>query len=486
MGNPQPISLFAQQAPAHQRPSSFIVSVLTHIVVVGLIAYGFIFAPRINMRAAADRYTLREVDIDLPDPVRKVNSADSALYPGQKNSAAQAPTTHSLAAAPTSSPLQVPKLHLSDRTVVQPDIPPNQLVVKSKVPSLLLWSAQRPKVQLIAPPQPQKIAIMNTKPTLTRPTPETHISDVPITSTPFESRFPMPSPSSSTPVVVSGATVGDLIPETASKSSIQPSAAAMLSISEEEMAKGTVALPAVNQTAKGSETGAMRPGKTGNSMQAGQGSSNTAGADKGMQSSQGAAGNIPGAAGNRNGMAAGNGGNVGKAPGNGGSTGGAGGEGTEPSFTRVTLPQNGTYGVVVVGSSMAEEFPETQRLWGGRLVYSVYLHVGLARSWILQYSLPPKGDAVAAGDMKHLEAPWPTYIVRPSNGPGNINADALMIHGFVTESGHFEALNLAFPPTFSQTQLLLQALKQWKFRPAKHDGQIARVEVLLIIPDEAD
>jgi hypothetical protein len=485
MGYSRPISLFAQQQPPHQRPSSFIVSVLLHVLVVGLIAYGFIFAPRINMRAAADRYTLREVEINVPDPVRKV-SADSAMYPGQKNSAAQEPTPHSLAAAPTSSPLQLPKLHLSDRTIVQPDIPPNQLVVKSKVPSLLLWSEQRPKVQLIAPPQPQKLAIVNTRPVLTRPTPETRVSDVPITSTPFESRLPMPSPSSSTPVVVSGATVGDLLPETTSKSSIQPSSAAMLSISEEEMAKGTIALPAVNQTAPGSETGAMRPGKTGNSAQAGTGTSNSAGADKGLQSSQGAAGKSPGAAGNRNGLTAGNGGNVGKAPGSGGSTGGAGGEGADPSFTRVTIPQNGTYGVVVVGSSMAEEFPETQRLWGGRLVYSVYLHVGLARSWILQYSLPSKGEAASAGDMKHLEPPWPTYIVRPGSGPGKINADALMIHGFVTETGHFEALALAFPPNFSQTQLLLQALKQWKFRPAKHDGQIARVEVLLIIPEEAD
>jgi hypothetical protein len=482
MGYPRTISLFAVEPQTRQQPYSYVVSGVVHVLVVGLIAYGFIFAPRINLRSAADRYTLREVEINVPDPIRRVNPADKGMYPGQ-NSTAQVPTPHSVSAASSSSPLQLPKLHLADRTVVQPDIPPNELLVKSKLPSLLLWSAQRPKVQLIAPPQPVKLAIVNTKPVLTRPTPQTHISDLPVTSTPFESRLPMPTPSTSTPVVVSGATVGDLLPETASRSSIQPSAAAMLSISEEEMAKGTIALPAVNQTARGSETGAMMPGKAGNSSRAGNGDPNSVGADNGLQKSQGTSGNSPGAAGNRSGTLAGNGGNVGAGHGPGGSSGGAGGTGIEPTFTRVTLPQNGQYGVVVVGSSMAEDFPETSRLWGGRLVYSVYLHVGLTRSWILQYSLPSKLDAAVAGDMKHLEAPWPTYIVRPSNPPGNINADALMVHGYVTESGHFEALALAFPQGFSQSQLLLQALQQWKFRPAKHNGQVARVEVLLIIPE---
>jgi hypothetical protein len=486
MGYPRTISLFAEQPQVRQRPYTFVASMVAHVLVAGLIAYGFIFAPRINMRSAAERYTLREVEISVPDPVRKVNAADSGMYPGQKNSTAHVESPHDLPAASSSSPLQVPKLHISDHTIVQPDIPPNQLVVKSKLPSLLLWSAQRPKVQLIAPPQPQKLAIVNTRPVLTRPTPETRVADVPMTSTPFESRFPMPAPATSTPVVVSGATLGDLLPETTSRSSIQASSAAMLSISEEDMAKGTIALPAVNQTVRGSENGAMRPGKAGNSAQAGTGDPNGVGSDKGTQQSKGSAGNSPGAAGARNGTVAGNGGNVGTGQSKGGSNGGSGGQGTEPTFTRVTLPQNGQYGVVVVGSSMAEEFPETSKLWGGRLVYSVYLHVGLARSWILQYSLPSKLDAIAAGDMKHLEAPWPTYIVRPSNGPGNINADALMVHGYVTETGHFEALALSFPPTFSQTQLLLQALQQWKFRPAKHNGQVARVEVLLIIPEDAD
>jgi hypothetical protein len=60
-----------------------------------------------------------------------------------------------------------------------------------------------------------------------------------------------------------------------------------------------------------------------------------------------------------------------------------------------------------------------------------------------------------------------------------------MIHGFINESGHFEALAVVFPSTFKQASPVLQAISQWRFRPAKHNGQVAKVEVLLIIPEGA-
>jgi hypothetical protein len=68
---------------------------------------------------------------------------------------------------------------------------------------------------------------------------------------------------------------------------------------------------------------------------------------------------------------------------------------------------------------------------------------------------------------------------------GTIAADALMIHGFINEAGRFEALSIVFPSTFKETSPVLQAISQWRFRPAKHNGQLAKVEVLLIIPDGA-
>jgi len=74
--------------------------------------------------------------------------------------------------------------------------------------------------------------------------------------------------------------------------------------------------------------------------------------------------------------------------------------------------------------------------------------------------------------------------VRPNIPPGAVDADALMIHGFVNQAGRFEALSVLFPPQFAQAQFVLDALTQWQFRPAAQNGQNVLVEVLLIIPEE--
>ena len=103
----------------------------------------------------------------------------------------------------------------------------------------------------------------------------------------------------------------------------------------------------------------------------------------------------------------------------------------------------------------------------------------------MQYSLPRSDDAAEAGSVTQLSAPWPFNIVRPSNGAGEMEADALMVHGFVNTAGHFEGLNIVVPPDYPGAKLMLDSLQQWEFRPAVQNGQNVRVEVLLIIPEEA-
>jgi hypothetical protein len=158
--------------------------------------------------------------------------------------------------------------------------------------------------------------------------------------------------------------------------------------------------------------------------------------------------------------------------------------GDQPSAEHITLPRDGQFGAVVVGDALEDAYPETAGVWSGRLAYTVYLHVGLSRNWILQYSLPASADAAAGGNVSRLEAPWPFNIVRPNLAPGAINADALMVHGFVNQAGRFEALSIAFPPEFPLAQFLVGLLEQWQFRPATQNGQNVKVEVLLIIPEE--
>ncbi len=141
--------------------------------------------------------------------------------------------------------------------------------------------------------------------------------------------------------------------------------------------------------------------------------------------------------------------------------------------------------MVIVGPSLSEKYPETVGIWSGRLAYTVYLHVGLPKNWILQYSVPRTVEVATSGVVTRPEAPWPYDIVRPNLKEEDFNSDAIMVHGFVNVQGHFEKLAVVFPPECPQSTFLLASLQEWNFRPAQQNGQTAMVEVLLIIPDPA-
>jgi hypothetical protein len=158
--------------------------------------------------------------------------------------------------------------------------------------------------------------------------------------------------------------------------------------------------------------------------------------------------------------------------------------GSGASVDRITRPRDGHFGAVIVGDSVAEQYPEAAGIWADRLAYTVYLHLGTAKTWILQYCLPRTVEA--EGNTARPDAPWPYFMVTPHPAPGNDAADALLVHGFIDTAGHFETLVLVFPEPSSRTKSLLDALQQWQFRPAVQNGQTTAVEVLLIIPGEAD
>jgi hypothetical protein len=249
-----------------------------------------------------------------------------------------------------------------------------------------------------------------------------------------------------------------------------------MSISDLRLQQGTVALPLVNETATAASSDALMPGRPGSSAQTGSG--NLAGKQQGIGTAQGSGGS--GGEGSKA---------TGKDPtgqnGTDAATNTDAGLSHGPVVDRINLPKDGHFGVVVVGASPSDEYPDAPAIWASRLAYTVYLHVGAAKNWILQYSLPRVVEAATVNGTRP-DAPWPYLIVRPHLALGDFNADAVMVHGFVDVAGHFEHLAVVFPQQFAQTKFLLGALQQWQFRPAIQNGQMTSVEVLLIIPDEPE
>jgi hypothetical protein len=149
------------------------------------------------------------------------------------------------------------------------------------------------------------------------------------------------------------------------------------------------------------------------------------------------------------------------------------------------LPKDGTFNVVVLGSAPASPYPETDGALSGKVVYTVYLHVGQRKNWILQYCLATtgKGQPRPAGTQTPLEAPWPYVMLRPEQA---LDSDYVLVHGTISAEGAFEQLALVFPGELAQKDLLMRALNRWAFRPAKKDGEPTAVEVLLIIPRETE
>jgi len=158
-----------------------------------------------------------------------------------------------------------------------------------------------------------------------------------------------------------------------------------------------------------------------------------------------------------------------------------------PGIKRLMLPKDGKFVVVVTGSSVGAPYAESVGALSGKMVYTVYVSVGLRKKWILQYCLPKAEEkkVLLNGHAVPIEAPWPYVIERPDS-IGTVNRDYIIVHGIVNSDGRFDQLALVFPNEFEQKDLLMTSLKRWTFRAASRDGVPSDIEVLLIIPSQAD
>lgn len=404
-----------------------------------------------------------------------------------------------------------------EHTLVQLDVPDIAPRSNVRVPEALIWShidAKKPLKQFVAPsPKPLRAAVkaLPVVPRLEVPNQQSQIADLKMSVDPLaiNPRLALPNATTS-PVRVEAKERSTQLPETISAAPNQTSAGNLISVPDLAVrADGLSVAPPANQIAalrnpdgvaggagsgKGSQPGTGEgegkgragaangqgtgPGGTGKDL-----SANAPGGGAGGSSGGGSTGGGVGA-GVSTGSGAGTGSSTGRgAGGPGGGNGPGDQQGNRPEVVRLVRPANGSHSAIVFGASASEPYPESAGVLSGKIIYTVYLQVGLRKNWILQYCLPKAvaAEAAAGGAMTALAAPWPTLIVRPKNSVV-ADGDYVLVHGMITAAGRFMQLATVVPEQFENKKQLMDALQEWEFRPAARDGQPSAVEVLLIIP----
>lgn len=466
MRSSRTITLFSERPDLSQRPSSFVASTLAHIGAITLLSLGLLYAPEFREPLIPRRFTIRHLDLHAPEEKLRQSASKGMSYPGE-HAAVKKPAPGNKPAERQASLRQTADANIGPQTLVQPDITePVKLALEAPVPTVIIWTPRREVVKQVVAPRPEIATAADVRPSIKPPNQEINLGDTGISSTEFSTNKLPIFPTTTSPLTVHGPKMLQMAPVTASQKTAPPTPTAVMSISDLRMPDGTATLPPVNETTVQSASGILAPG------QAAKGDPSKQVGGKGSEAAAGDAGSATGVTGDQNGTKPGNG----------------VGSGVDEGLTteRFTLPKNGEFGAIVVGASLQEKYPELSSVWNDRVAYTVYLHVGLQKSWIMQYSLPRNSEAAQSGNVTRLEAPWPYNIVRPNIPAGSFNSDAILVHGFVNQNGRFESLRIAFPPDFLQAQFVLDSLSQWQFRPAVQNGQIEKVEVLLIIPEEQD
>lgn len=504
------ITLFSKPPQRERAPSAFVVSIVLHSCLFGILLLSMkrvhVIAPKMMNQKEAVRLldvqrAMASLPLREPRPVarpavrpaarRSLRAARHAPSPGGKPGMAK---LTQLAHLSTNFQTKTPAPQTLIQTQAQPQV---KVTAQIPVPQAVVWTSGQVLQEKIMTPAPKPMGDIEVKPSLAAPNQELRPAEVSLTSTPFVTKAPIPLPGTTSPVDVAAEKPAQQLLETASKE-VGSSSAQVISMSDLKLQNGQAFLPVIHEVSASDAPGSPTPQEPDVTSEGGL--DNFGSTRNGTGSGQGAGKQT----GNTFGVTIASGSNSGKgnAAGKGavivdGSTPGVNSGG--PGYTvhlgypayinpalyvakHIELPKAGHYGMVVVGASPQENYPETANLWKGRLVYTVYLQSETAQNWILQYSLPKsRGDSAGGGVSP--DAPWVYDMMRPNLGPSH---GVILVHGFVNPSGRFEKLAVAYPTEYSKAALLLKALKQWTFRPAMIQGLPVTVEVLLIIPSTAN
>lgn len=465
-------TLFADFPVSGSGPSGPLGSALLHLLVVGILL--MVTRTKLRDRAATplSQYRVRVLQLHKLESRKMKASAYGMTNKAPKSISAESVSGKESPESMFSRPLE--SRETAKQTLVQPDATA-PVIVKERlpVPAVLLWKTERTPVKIISPSSPIVVMAGPARPSLDAPNHADTQADIRISATAFDSTAEVP-PSTTAPVATPALVAANKVPETPSTLQAPPASAVVLSVSDQRQDESKILLPLQNQVLSSTAGDLLTPGN----QKAGTGimDTNDAGYGKSISATKGSGGSAEMSSGPA-GMTAGDGEPDKKAP-------QAGEFGDGADMIRLNVPKDGKFGMVVVGSSLAEQFPEARGLWNSRLAYTVYLHVGSNKNWILQYSLPPEADSLGGGNVARPEAPWPYVMVRPKASPRELATNAIIIHGYVNVTGLFAKISVVFPQEYADGEMLLAALREWRFRPARQNGRQTVVEVLLIIPGE--
>lgn len=437
------ITLFSIDAPQPtKRPSAFAVSLLLHCVVLVVVVVGFNYSQAGLAKRPVARYPVQFIRLHLFDPVVPNRISDRSRDSVSERRSFRVP--------------QPPRVRTARQTLIRMDVPPDVLLKQElPIPPALLWTSPLASAaRFISPPKeiPEPVQNLTRAPRLDLPNREIKLADLQIAEAALTSTPALAVPTSvALPVQISASEQGKQIPQTTSPEAEQASAASIISIPDIPLrALSLIAIPPANQIAV-QDAGAgfqraqdtpSRPGSPSEGpIHSGDPGSNS---DAAVQNDE------------------------------------------TPGMTRITLPKDGKFGVVVMGSSASELYPDSAGVLSGSIVYTVYLHLGLQKNWILQYCLP-KGsepDGTAPGNAA-IDAPWPWLILRPDQLSA-LDFDYIIVRGNISPRGRFEQAALVYPNELPEQERLLGAIRHWGFRPAMRGSQAIAVEALLIIPRQGE
>lgn len=436
-----PEAVLSTNIEAERRPlsvaSAIVLSLAIHGAGLSLISSGLLHRPGVREEGLTQRYAIRTVDLHSPEQrTESAQSQEMGSLNGTQDSTAQSNAGMELAGDESGK-----------QTLLQPDFRTHaNLAVHAPLPALMIWMPELASTRIIVPPLPDQPTSVESRPSLDAPNEELTATDHPAAAANTIPRVRSAPAGTMSPLVLRTASPVRMAPATVSRSANQPTPTSVLSLSDLRMTEGTLMLPPVNETR--AQHGSGGTASNGSDAQKGHpnaGSGSSIGATETLATQDDLAGAV-----------------------------------------HIQLPKDGRFGIVAVGTSISDDYPETLPIWNNRVAYTVYLHVGLPKNWILQYAATHAANAASAGTVERLEAPWAYDIMRPNLISRDMNSDAIIVHGMLNETGRFESLAIAFPAHLVRGPFILHALQRWQFRPARQRGKPVSVEVLLIIPDQVD